>query len=109
MLYPAILKAELQGAHVTGLDQPVGFHAQIRNDPFHDPSRFPHPDSAGRAEGQGIGAEGGAGEPQPQSGWTGELAEHLAPAHGFGVLRIETEVVHFIGDGQPGLPSQAPR
>ena len=106
MLHPAILKAELQGAHVTGLDQPMGFHAEIRNDSFHDPSRFPHPDSAGRAEGQGIGAEGGAREPQPQEGGTGELAEHLAPAHGFGVFRIEAKVVHLIGDGQPRFPSQ---
>ena len=65
MLHPAILEAEFQWAHIAGQDQLARLHAEVGGDALDDLIALAHPHPAGRAEGQVVGPEGRAGEPQP--------------------------------------------
>jgi hypothetical protein len=60
MVDPAVLEAEFQRPHIPRLDELQRFDAEIRHDPLADAAPLLHPDPAGGAEGQGIGAEGSA-------------------------------------------------
>ena len=102
MIDPAILKAEFQGTHIPGGNQLPGLHAQVRQDLLHHLVAVTHGLAARGAERQVVGPERGAGEAKAQGGLAGEPAEGMAPGRGLRFLRIEAQVVHLVGDGQPG-------
>ena len=101
MLDPAVLEAKFQGAHISGQNQLAGFHAQIGGDAFDHLISLAHFYPSGGAEGQVVGAERGAGEAKSQLGWSGELAEGETPGRSLWFIRIQAQVVHFIGNCQP--------
>lgn len=102
MVHPAVLEAELQGAHVAGGDQLARLHAEVGNDLLEHVVAGAQRQPAGGTEGEVVGPEGGAGEPKPQAGPGAELAEALAPGSSIRLVRVEPQVVHLIGNGQPG-------
>ena len=103
MVNPAVLEAKFQRAHVSGGDQLPRLDAQVGRDLLHPALAVVHLDAAGGAEGQVVGPERRSGEPQPQPGAGGEAAEGMAPGGGLRFLGVEPQVVHLIGDREPGF------
>ena len=64
VVHPTVLEAEFQGTHIAGPDQLARLHTEIRHDPLHDLRTLPQPLPAGRAEGQVVGPERRAREPE---------------------------------------------
>ena len=101
MIHPAVLKPELQRAHIARGDQLARLDAQIGNDLLHQQVAVASALAAGGAEGEVVGPEGCAGETKPQAGPRRDAAEGMAPGGGLRFVRIDAQVVHLIGDRQP--------
>ena len=103
MLHPAVLKAELQGAHIPCRDQVPWFHAEIRTDLL-DPATVVqlNPDSTGGAEPQVVGTKGGSCESQTQADGVGQLQKGLPPGCCVRFVGIDAEMVCLIGDRHAG-------
>ena len=107
VFHPAVLKTELQGAHIPCGDQVPGFNAEIRSDLLNPTAVIePHPHAPGGAERQVVGTKGGAREPQAQPHAAGQLQKGLPPGGGIRFVGINAEMVGLIGDRHAG--AQAP-
>ena len=101
MLDPAVLKAEFQGAHISGHDQLPGLDTEIRHDPLAGLARLQHAEASGGAEGQLISPERGAGKAKAHPGRTGEGGEGMTPGRGLRFIRVQSQVMDLIGNGHP--------
>ena len=107
MVDPAILEAEFQRPHIAGRDQLARFHAQIGGDALDDLIALAHRHAAGGAKGELVGSKGRAGEPESQGGGLGEASEGMPPGGGLRLLGVEAQMVHLIGNGEPGVRAPA--
>ena len=106
VLHPAVLKTEFEGAHVASSDQLTRLNTEVRpnlfdEDPIHHCSQPPS-----RTEAEIVGSKGCSRQSESHPEARCQLEKAGPPRAGIGFLRIDAEMMRFIGDRQAGIPCQ---